>query len=458
MRIVHISDLHFGKHDPSLAKSLLNELRRIQPNLVICTGDIGDSNDRRLFEAAAAYLEQVQSCCSRIDGAPALITVPGNHDARDHGFLFGDRGKTYIASFGTAATDFYFEAHNLWVYGFDSATEGSIGGSGKIRDEDLNRFHDRYDELASQYPGFADAVKVVAVHHHPLPVNWNADAKDRWLTMMNAGSFLSAALYRRVDLILHGHEHLQARARLWSTLGANDHTVTVISLGTTLRAKAAEGNWFGVIDIEKDEVKAYSYSSVGGVGSARFDSEPVAPAFFVRSRHESAERELSKVIRGRGYYYARVSSIAKIGLDGDAQRWVEFHGLHLLDVGIQRAQSHDFKLPRATGSLACFTVSGDQVGVVSESPMVSNYGSGEYLAKLRFDRRLLGTDSVSYTCQWYALNSYALDESQFNYLYGRRAPLDNAEFTYYPVEDPIKELTLVVNLPMGMPPGDRKST
>src|ERR1035441_1233898 len=65
-----------------------------------------------------------------------------------------DRGKTYIASFGTAATDFYFEAHNLWVYGFDSATEGSIGGSGKIRDEDLRSWQNLHCEFWNCRNGF----------------------------------------------------------------------------------------------------------------------------------------------------------------------------------------------------------------------------------------------------------------------------------------------------------------
>ncbi|WP_210206969.1 metallophosphoesterase, partial [Rhodoplanes serenus] len=39
MRIAHLSDLHFGHHDPRLAASLHEDLLASRPDLVVVSGD-----------------------------------------------------------------------------------------------------------------------------------------------------------------------------------------------------------------------------------------------------------------------------------------------------------------------------------------------------------------------------------------------------------------------------------
>jgi 3',5'-cyclic AMP phosphodiesterase CpdA len=236
MRIMHIFDLHFGKHQPLLVNSLKERVAALKTDLVVCSGDVADDTKPELTEDARMLLDELATLCTG-NTEPRLIVVPGNHDMRKSGWLYKSLVNGYAKAFGERETDHYYEAENVWVFGFDSAQQGKAGGSGYITDEDLARFHARYDTL-SNHPGFAQAFKIVVVHHHPLPVNWDHDGSDRWLTMTNAGKFLSAVLFRKIDLVLHGHEHLQARARLWSTLGANvpePHNVTDDDRDRTMR-------------------------------------------------------------------------------------------------------------------------------------------------------------------------------------------------------------------------------
>lgn len=39
VRIVHLSDLHFGQHDPSIAKALLADIKNQVPDVVVVSGD-----------------------------------------------------------------------------------------------------------------------------------------------------------------------------------------------------------------------------------------------------------------------------------------------------------------------------------------------------------------------------------------------------------------------------------
>jgi len=36
--IAHISDVHFGRHDPGITDALLNQIHQMQPDLVVLSG------------------------------------------------------------------------------------------------------------------------------------------------------------------------------------------------------------------------------------------------------------------------------------------------------------------------------------------------------------------------------------------------------------------------------------
>ena len=69
--IVHLSDLHFGRVNPSLLDPLLTVVREVKPDLIAISGD--------LTQRARSY--QFQQARSFLDALPKpQIVVPGNHD------------------------------------------------------------------------------------------------------------------------------------------------------------------------------------------------------------------------------------------------------------------------------------------------------------------------------------------------------------------------------------------
>ena len=71
MRLVHLSDLHFGHHDEQLAAGLADELSAQHPDLVVVSGDFAQVGTGSEFAAARAFLDTIT--------AP-VFAIPGNHD------------------------------------------------------------------------------------------------------------------------------------------------------------------------------------------------------------------------------------------------------------------------------------------------------------------------------------------------------------------------------------------
>ena len=71
MRIAHLSDLHFGAHDPKLIEPLCGAIKDAKPDLVAITGDITQFGKKREFAQARRFVDRLP--------APALV-APGNHD------------------------------------------------------------------------------------------------------------------------------------------------------------------------------------------------------------------------------------------------------------------------------------------------------------------------------------------------------------------------------------------
>ncbi|MEU7872507.1 metallophosphoesterase [Dactylosporangium sp. NPDC049140] len=71
VRIAQISDLHFGRDVPRVARALPAELREAAPTLVAVCGDLTQTLRAAQFRATRAFLDELP--------APALV-VPGHHD------------------------------------------------------------------------------------------------------------------------------------------------------------------------------------------------------------------------------------------------------------------------------------------------------------------------------------------------------------------------------------------
>jgi 3',5'-cyclic AMP phosphodiesterase CpdA len=71
VRLIHLSDLHFGAEDAHALAGVTAFLEASRPDALIVSGDLTQAGTRAEFEAARAWLESLE--------APVLV-APGNHD------------------------------------------------------------------------------------------------------------------------------------------------------------------------------------------------------------------------------------------------------------------------------------------------------------------------------------------------------------------------------------------
>ena len=90
--IAHISDLHCGgvHFVPNLLERAIDEVNDLNPDVVVCTGDLTTFGFRPEYQQAREYLDRLE--------CDAFVVIPGNHDSRNVGYvhfeeLFGDRSS-----------------------------------------------------------------------------------------------------------------------------------------------------------------------------------------------------------------------------------------------------------------------------------------------------------------------------------------------------------------------------
>src|SRR5215213_10849083 len=112
-RIVHLSDLHFGRVNPVLIDPLIRTVTEVEPDLVAVSGD--------LTQRARAY--QFQQARSFLDALPKpQIVVPGNHDIPLHNpFARFVERLTKYKHYITNDLDPIYEDEELAVLGVNTA-------------------------------------------------------------------------------------------------------------------------------------------------------------------------------------------------------------------------------------------------------------------------------------------------------------------------------------------------
>lgn len=241
MRLIHISDLHFGTEIPDLVKSLHDHIRATPADIVVASGDMTQVGSHSEFSAARGFLQSL--------GLP-VFCIPGNHDIPRYGFwkratnpfgryqqYFGPelmpvmrQGPVCVAGINTARP---FLPHWNWAHGAVSARQLQA----------LERIY-AYDPHMVR----------VCVMHHPLQTTMDQNFKN---IVYGRARALEALGRMRVDLVLTGHVHHAAA----TFMDFADHRTVFLGASTALsRRIRRSANGYNVIDIQDGVIKMQIYS------------------------------------------------------------------------------------------------------------------------------------------------------------------------------------------------------
>jgi 3',5'-cyclic AMP phosphodiesterase CpdA len=184
-RILHVSDLHIRRLQPLDALAALQELTtRLEPALVIATGDLAHRGRAEELERAAESLRSLER---------PLLAVPGNHDIPYAVARLTRPFALWSRVFGE--TEPVYRDGALFVLGLNSVRPRRHQ-DGALSDAQLAR-------ARSELETAAGAFRVVALHHHVASPPWrtNKAPVDRRDLVLRALASAGA------ELVVSGHVH-----------------------------------------------------------------------------------------------------------------------------------------------------------------------------------------------------------------------------------------------------------
>lgn len=241
-RIAHLSDLHFGAHDPVVVEALVAALAELAPDLVVISGDLTQRARREQFRAADAFLRRIEA-----EGCP-IVLVPGNHDIPLYDvarrFLSPlRRWRRYVAA---GRRECYFD-EEVAVVGLNTARSLTFK-DGRLSLAQINGLSQSFARAAPQ------AMRLLVTHHPLVPLQGQARRRPD-SELGRASLALTATRGARVRILLAGHMHHAGvePAREDVAQPSADPRMLVIQAGTaTSWRRRGTPNGFNLIRIEPE--------------------------------------------------------------------------------------------------------------------------------------------------------------------------------------------------------------
>ena len=221
--IAHISDPHVGSAHfvPNMLHRVIEELNELDPDAVVCSGDLTTEGYRQEYQAWLSYAERI---------AAPLYTVPGNHDSRNVGYLHFEEL--------IGARNWSVEVDGVRIVGADSSepdlNEGMIG-----------RGH--YSWIRDEFTQPA-ALKIFVLHHHLIPIPGTGRERS---TVMDAGDVLEVLVHAGAHLVLSGHKHVPYVWRLEDMYLASAGTCS------SLRVRGHTKPCYNILEFDRGEVTIF---------------------------------------------------------------------------------------------------------------------------------------------------------------------------------------------------------
>jgi 3',5'-cyclic AMP phosphodiesterase CpdA len=243
IRLLHASDLHFGKPSVAAQVEALEAFARAGTwDAIVVSGDLSQRSRTREFLRARAFLDRMSAL------APTLV-IPGNHDVAWWTAPLG-LGST-LAMYARyrhhicAELDPVLRRPGITIAGLNSS-HGIRPFTLTTRPRDLSVVGAvrprQWGRATEQFAAAGTDLRVLVLHHNLLRGNLS----NRWGLASRARGVDDAAA-TGADLVLCGHDHEEKVAQVEA--GGRTFVVSTASTLTT-RVRGHRAASFNVIDVE----------------------------------------------------------------------------------------------------------------------------------------------------------------------------------------------------------------
>ncbi|MEX2273100.1 MAG: metallophosphoesterase [Vicinamibacterales bacterium] len=236
--LVHLSDLHFGRIDPSVIDPLRRAVLSAQPDLIAISGDFTQRAKPSEFRAARVFLDSLE---------PAKLVVPGNHDvplwnAAARFLTPLSRYRRHI----NPELEPEYEDEEMIALGVNTARSWTWG-EGRISVHQVARIVDRLR-------GVPPSLIRVIVTHHPFDLPPGVHEKRLLGRARMAMAELAKA---NADLFLSGHLHLSHASHSAERYRIEGHSALIVQAGTVSLRGRGEQPSFNLLRIQRPEISLH---------------------------------------------------------------------------------------------------------------------------------------------------------------------------------------------------------
>jgi 3',5'-cyclic AMP phosphodiesterase CpdA len=240
-RVAHLSDLHFGAHDPAAVAGAEAWLAAERPDLVVVSGDLTQRATKEQYREAGAFLDRLEAAGLQ------TLSVPGNHDVPLYDFVL--RFVRPLHRYRRFIDDDlcpWFENERLAVLGINTARSLTFK-DGRISHEQMAIIRERFRAVPP------DRTKIL-VTHHPLfemPIGEAGEASE---AVGRRHEALEVVADAGVHILLAGHFHrsfTQSARRMVKNAGP----ALVIQAGTATSTRLRHGEMqsFNLVDARRND-------------------------------------------------------------------------------------------------------------------------------------------------------------------------------------------------------------
>ena len=249
-RLLHLSDLHFGAHDPAIVAALEQRIHDEQADLVVISGDFTQRARTEQFSEACEFLGRLR------DAGHEVLAVPGNHDVPLYDVIrrFLSPLTRYKRFIDDELCPFH-ELPGLTVLGINTARSLTFS-DGRIS-------HEQMDFIRDTFARAPESHLRILVTHHPLFALPVGDGPEVGKAVGRSELALDAIGDAGVDLLLAGHNH-RASAHDARDLVTRAGSALVVQAGTATSVRLRdEEQSFNSIDIDGARVTVTVHAWTG---------------------------------------------------------------------------------------------------------------------------------------------------------------------------------------------------